>query len=78
MNKVFSVASWNVEHFRNASSDKNRIQRVADFIAGADDGPDVVPDIFALYEVEGKEIFQDFMRKFPEHHFHLTEGQEAL
>ena len=77
MNKVFSVASWNVEHFRNASSDKNRIQRVADFIAGADDGPDVVPDIFALYEVEGKEIFQDFMRKFPEHHFHLTEGKET-
>jgi len=78
MAKVFSVTSWNVEHFKNISaSDTARIQRVAKFIAGNDGGPTSVPDVFVLYEVEGKDIYQDFMNEFPDHRFHLTEGKQT-
>ena len=61
MAKAFSVASWNVEHFKNTSaSDPARIKRVTEFISGKDGGPTSVPDIFALFEVEGKDIYLDF------------------
>ena len=73
MAKVLSIASWNVEHFKNISvSDASRVQRIANFISGSDGGPASVPDVFALYEVEGKDIFEDFMKEFPNHRFHLT------
>jgi hypothetical protein len=49
--KLFSVCSWNVEHFR---SDPARVSRVISFLKGADGGPPDIPDIFALYEVEGR------------------------
>jgi len=78
MAKVFSVSSWNVEHFKKTSDyDAARIQRVAKFIAGDDGGPASVPDIFVLYEVEGRDIYQDFMKEFPDHRFHLTEGKQT-
>ena len=78
MAKVLSIASWNVEHFKNISvSDASRVQRIANFISGSDGGPASVPDIFALYEVEGKDIFEDFMKEFPNHRFHLTEGKQS-
>ena len=78
MGKVFSVASWNVEHFKNAdSSDMARVRRVARFVSGHDGGPSSVPDVFALYEVEGKDVFQAFMDEFPDHRFHLTEGNTS-
>jgi hypothetical protein len=50
---------------------------VARFIAGNDDGPSAIPDIFALYEVEGKDVYQDFMNEFPNHRFHMTEGEQT-
>jgi len=78
MGKVFSVASWNVEHFKmNTDPDRDRVRRVAKFVAGSDGGPSAIPDIFALYEVEGKEVYQDFMSEFPNHRFHMTEGEET-
>lgn len=78
MEKVLNVASWNVEHFKNATDpDINRIQRVVKFIAGNDGGPSSIPDIFVLYEVEGKEVYQDFMSGFPDHRFHMTEGKQT-
>ncbi len=78
MAKIFSVASWNVEHFRNSSAtDATRIERVGKFISGEAGGPTSVPDVFALYEVEGKEIYQGFMEQFPDHRFHLTEGKQS-
>jgi hypothetical protein len=78
MGKVFSVASWNVEHFKkDTAPDKSRVQRVARFIAGNDGGPSAIPDIFALYEVEGKDVYQDFMSEFPDHRFHMTEGEQT-
>jgi hypothetical protein len=63
-----------VEHFNNESA---RVVRVAKFIAGQNGGPEQVPDVFALYEVEGKEIYREFMNRFPNHRFHLTEGKET-
>ena len=74
MNKLFSVASWNVEHFKNK---KARVDRIVKFIAGQDGGPGTVPDIFAIYEVEGKDVYSEFMKNFPDHHFHLTEGKQS-
>ncbi len=74
MPRVFSVASWNVEHFGNEAA---RVRRIAEFISGQHGGPARVPEIFALYEVEGKEIFQEFMTRFPDHRFHVTEGRQT-
>ena len=74
MPRLFSVASWNVEHFND---EQTRVQRVAEFIAGQHNGPARVPDIFALYEVVGKDIFWEFMNRFPDHRFHLTEGKQT-
>jgi len=76
MGKVFSVASWNVEHFKR-DTDKKRVKHVAKFIAGNDGGPSEIPDIFALYEVVGKDVYQDFMSEFPDHRFHMTEGKQT-
>jgi len=74
MAKVFSVASWNVEHFGH---DPARVQLVARFIAGQNGGPATIPDVFALYEVEGKDAYHEFMSRFPDHRFHLTEGRQT-
>ena len=71
MRKLFSVASWNVEHFRREPA---RMARVIDFIKT---GAPSVPDVFALYEVEGKDVYRDFMDEFPDHRFHLTEGKQT-
>ena len=78
MGNVFSVVSWNVEHFKNTlPSDTERIRRVAKFISGNNNGPTSVLDIFVLYEVEGKDVYQDFMDEFPDHRFHMTEGKQT-
>jgi hypothetical protein len=74
MNQLFTVASWNVEHFQNENS---RVDKIVDFISGQNGGPAVVPDIFAIYEVEGKDVYSGFMHAFPDHHFHLTEGKQT-
>jgi hypothetical protein len=63
------LASWNVEHFRNPDS---RVDRVVDFLV--DLGP---PDVFALYEVEGKEVFDALVSKMPGYTFHITEGPQV-
>lgn len=72
MAKAFSLASWNVEHFKK---DETRIKRIVQFLE------DQAPDVFGLLEVEGKEVFSDLVRLMPEYQFHITEGpqiQEAL
>jgi hypothetical protein len=74
MPKKFSVATWNVEHFHNETI---RVKRIAEFINGQHGGPPNVPDVFVLFEVEGKEVFQEFMTQFPDHRFHLTEGKQT-
>jgi exonuclease III len=72
MAEAFSLASWNVEHFKD---DKTRIKRVIDFLEEQD------PDVFGLLEVEGKEVFSTLITEMPNYQFHITEGlqvQEVL
>jgi hypothetical protein len=67
--KAYSLASWTVEHFRNPDS---RVDRVVDFLVNM--GP---PDVFALYEVEGKEVLRRPCSKMPGYTFHITEGPQV-
>ena len=68
MPKAFSVASWNVEHFKNAPS---RVGDVIALLASLD------PDVFALYEVEGKDVFGELVARMPGYQFHITEGPQV-
>ena len=60
MAKAFSIASWNVEHFKE---DLTRVNRVVAFVAAQN------PEILALYEVESKEVFAGVTAKFPGYTF---------
>jgi len=66
--KAFSVASWNVEHFKNAQS---RVERIVDFLS------DQKPDVLAIYEVEGKDIFAEVSARLPKYSFSITEGPQT-
>ena len=68
MAKAFSIASWNVEHFK---SDPTRVDRVIDFLKKQK------PDVVGLYEVEGSEVFGEVTAKFPGYTFQITEGPET-
>jgi hypothetical protein len=68
MPKAFSVLSWNVEHFENSPS---RVGDVVQLLAT------INPDVFALYEVEGKEIFAELVARMPGYQFHITEGPQV-
>lgn len=62
------MASWNVEHFKG---DPVRVGRVVDFVA------DKRPDIFALFEVEGADVFQALIDRMPGYTFQITEGEQT-
>src|SRR5512137_700630 len=68
MATAFSVASWNVEHFKGVPG---RVQRVVEFMSAQ------APDVFALYEVEGAEVFQALVGRMPNYTFHITEGPQV-
>jgi len=68
MATAFSVASWNVKHFMN---DPDRVGRVTEFLK------DQNPDVFALYEVTGKEIFKAITESFTGYTFQITEGSQT-
>ena len=68
MAKAFSLLSWNVEHFENAGG---RVGRVVAKLAEQD------PDVFALYEVEGGDVFAELVRQLPGYGFHITEGPQV-
>jgi hypothetical protein len=72
MAKVFSLASWNVEHFKD---DPDRINRVVDFLVAPQGGNR--PDVFGLYEVEGKQVYDALVSKMPGYTFHITEGPQT-
>lgn len=67
-NRLFSVASWNVEHFKG---DRNRVERVIAFLDAQR------PDVFGLYEVEGKEVFAALVDAMPQYTFQITEGEQT-
>jgi endonuclease/exonuclease/phosphatase family metal-dependent hydrolase len=68
MAKAFSLASWNVEHFKGKSE---RVARVVQFLQNQN------PDVFALFEVEGKTVFGDLVAKMAGYQFHITEGPQT-
>ncbi len=68
MPKAFSLVSWNVEHFRNSGT------RVADVVALL---AELKPDVLALYEVEGADVFPELVKAMPKHQFHITEGPQV-
>ncbi len=72
--KLFSILSWNVEHFgreKNKPQRQARLSRIAQAIEIKD------PDIMAIYEVEGKEIFSEFTQRFTSYSFFITEGRQS-
>lgn len=73
MKKVYSLLSWNIEHLGGFgdSNFEQRLARVTGEIKKAD------PDVFALYEVEGKEVFGKLVNIFPGYSFHITEGPQV-
>lgn len=68
MAKAFSVASWNVEHFKG---DPTRINRVIGFLKQQD------PDVIGIYEVEGATVFTVVTAQFPGYSFQITEGPQT-
>jgi len=68
MPRAFSLLSWNVEHFKH---DEARVGRVMTALQAQD------PDVFALYEVEGKEVFGALTSAMPGYTFHITEGPQV-
>ena len=68
MAKAFSIASWNVEHFKG---DPSRTIRVINFLKKQN------PDVIGLYEVEGGEVFNAVTTKFPGYTFQITEGPQS-
>ena len=74
MVKAFSVASWNVRHFkkkRGEPIDAARVERVTSFLKLQN------PDVFAIYEVTGQEVFTEMVNKFPGYDFMITEGPQT-
>lgn len=70
--KAFSLASWNVEHFtyhEKEEKTRRRVDRVVNFLRDQD------PDVFGLYEVKGKEVFNQLTKKMPDYQFFITEGR---
>jgi len=68
MTKIFSLASWNVEHFKD---DAKRVERVVEFLKKQN------PDVLALYEVEGKTVIKQLFAQMPRYNFHITEGEQT-
>lgn len=68
MTKVFSVASWNVEHF---SAAPERVKQVIAFMNAQR------PDVFGLFEVEGATVFDQLVAQMPGYTFQITEGPQT-
>ena len=70
MAKAFSVASWNVEHFQSQGT-RTRVDDVVGFLTAQK------PDVLAVYEVEGADIWRDLVDRMRGYSFFITEGQNT-
>jgi endonuclease/exonuclease/phosphatase family metal-dependent hydrolase len=70
MPKLFSVLSWNVEHFKDDPT-PTRVKKVVDFMKLQN------PDVFGIFEVEGKTIFDALVSRMPDFTFQITEGEQT-
>ena len=68
MAKAYSLLSWNVEHFKGEA---DRVARVVGVLKKQK------PDVFALYEVEGKDVFSALTSTMSGYTFHITEGPQV-
>jgi len=68
MAKAYSFASWNVEHF---NGDPSRVERVVTLLQAKN------PDVFAIYEVQGKAVFDALMELMETHQFSITENPRS-
>ncbi len=78
MTKAFSVASWNIKHFKarpNERKDAQRVERVVKFLKESSEFSP--PDIFGIYEVVGKDVYKTLTDLFPNYTFHITEGPQT-
>ena len=69
-----TVVTWNVKHFKrrvNAPADQNRVDRVV-ALPNAQQ-----PDVFALFEVSGSEVFSTIVREMPGYSISITEGAQT-
>lgn len=69
MAKAFTVLSWNIEHL--SGKKPGRVERVVETLV------EETPDIFGLYEIEGKDIYQEISTRMPGYSFHITEGPQT-
>lgn len=69
MAKILSFLSWNVEHFSNKNS---RVDLVVSEVAAK------APDVFALYEVKGKDVFSAMQDKMPNYSISITESASPV
>ncbi|MCZ6681317.1 MAG: hypothetical protein O7E52_29220 [Candidatus Poribacteria bacterium] len=68
MARKFSIVSWNIEHFRLKTTDHEKVVSHLKSLQ---------PDIFALLEVEGKDVWRYMFDEFPDHSFFITEGKQT-
>ena len=68
MAKAFTVASWNVEHFKK---NPERLAKVLAFLKKQ------APDVFGLYEVESADVYGALVEQMPNYQFHITEGPQT-
>ncbi len=69
MAKAFRVLSWNIEHL--SGKKPGRVGRVVASLKVES------PDVFGLYEIEGKDVFQELTSQMPGYSFHITEGPQT-
>lgn len=65
MSKNIKFLTWNVENFH---ADEVRVPRVVKYVA------DQKPDIFALSEVKGRQVFRSMVNMMPKYHITITES----
>lgn len=68
MPKEISVVSWNVKNFTKETTVK---EMVVNHLKG------MKPDIFAILEVVGKDVWRYMYGEFPDHNFYVTEGAQT-
>ncbi len=68
MAKKFSLLSWNIENFGLQKTDKTQIVQTIKSLN---------PDIFALLEVVGADVWRYMFDEFPNHSFFITEGEQS-
>ena len=68
------VAIWNVEHFKKkgkTGDETARTDRVIDLLRTHN------PDVFAIFEVTGKEVFSRIFTSLNDYDYQITEGQQS-